>query len=93
MTGAYCLYAADGWPLYVGSSRNVERRIREHRRGDWGAEIADAETFPCDSWAEALRLEKVLIKDLNPTHNHQGLDPMEQAKTPAEFAEVLGVTS
>lgn len=93
MTGAYCLYDAAGWPLYVGSSRNVERRIREHRRGEWGGEIGHVEAIPCDTWAEALWLERLLIKDLNPTHNHQGLDPLEQAKTTAEFAEILGVTA
>jgi excinuclease UvrABC nuclease subunit len=93
MIGVYSITGRDGWPLYVGSSRNVERRIREHRRGEWGAEIGRVEMLPCDSWTDALRLEKVLIKDLNPTHNHQGLDPLEQAATFAEFAEVLGVTS
>lgn len=90
MTGAYCLSAADGSTLYVGSSRNVERRVREHLRQYDEALVI--ETFPTETWAEALRLEKCLIGDLNPRDNRQSLDPLEQARTLEEFAEVLGVT-
>lgn len=91
MIGAYLLTDATGDPLYAGSSRNVERRIREHRRCEWGADIADVQTFRTEFWRDALRLERCLIADLSPRHNRQGLDPLETARTFEEFCAAIGV--
>lgn len=91
MIGAYLLADRDGQPLYAGSSRSVARRFREHKRGEWGGEVALVETFPAECWLDALRTERCLIKDLTPKYNRQGLDPLETAATLAEFAAALGV--
>lgn len=91
MIAAYVLTDAAGNPLYAGASRDVARRIREHRRSEWGVEITHVETFPAESWREALQLERCLIFDLSPRHNAQGRDPLETATTLGEFAAALGV--
>lgn len=91
MIGAYLLTDRDGQPLYAGSSRSVARRVREHKRGEWGGEITLVETFPAECWRDALRTERCLIKDLAPKYNRQGLDPLETATTLAEFAAALVV--
>lgn len=79
--GVYLLKDGEGQVLYVGKSRQVRGRVREHLRGDCPAQprlkrrirlVVDVEAFETGSELEALFLESRLIKHYQPEANVVG---------------------
>lgn len=79
--GVYLLKDAEGQVLYVGKSRHVRARVREHLRGDNPGQprlrkrlrwIVDVEAIETGSELEALFLESKLIKRYLPEANVVG---------------------
>ena len=79
--GVYLLKDAEGQVLYVGKSRHVRTRVREHLRGDCPnqprlrkrlSRIVDVEAIETGSELEALFLESKLIKRYLPEANVVG---------------------
>lgn len=70
----YVLVGDDDRTLYVGSTRDVARRVREHRSKSWWHEVADVEIYPMQDWELALFVERNLIRKLAPRHNRQSND-------------------
>lgn len=73
----YELFDADGRPLYVGQTVDVERRVRAHRCKEWGQQISRVESTAYPNRLEALEREKDLIRQERPKfnreYNHAGL--------------------
>ena len=58
--------------LYVGSTKDVARRVGEHRRRQpWWPDVARVEVYPMEAWDVALYVERNLISRLAPRHNVQ----------------------
>lgn len=79
--GVYLLKDAEGQVLYVGKSRHVRTRVRDHLRGDCPGQprlrqrlrrIVDVEAIETGSELEALFLESKLIKRYLPEANVVG---------------------
>jgi excinuclease UvrABC nuclease subunit len=79
--GVYVLRDGEGQVLYVGKSRHVRARVRDHLRGDCPGqprlrkrlrEITDVEAIETGSELEALFLESKLIKRYLPEANVVG---------------------
>lgn len=65
--------------IYVGASRDVERRVKEHQGKPWWQLVAGVEVYPQQDWELALYVERNLIHKLSPEFNVQSVDPVEQA--------------
>ena len=73
----YRHFDATGVLLYVGVSKNVDKRSWEHRKERaWFAEVASTtvEPFPTRQKAEAA--ERVAIRNENPKHNVSHTPPV-----------------
>ena len=79
--GVYSLKDAEGQVLYIGKSRHVRDRVREHLRGDCPdqprlrkrlSQVVDVEAIETGSELEALFLESKLIKRYLPEANVVG---------------------
>lgn len=66
LPGVYVLYGPTDTVLYVGKSKNAQRRIREHREKKWFVEgmVASGLFFSAEDDGERDRLERILIKFL-----------------------------
>lgn len=73
MIGVYVARAADGTVLYVGSSGDIDRRLRQHKKSAsaWWSEVADVERHEAESRMLAYHLERDLILSLKPLHNQR----------------------
>lgn len=58
-------------PIYVGASRNVDRRAQEHRQKPWWPQVVTVEMYPMATWEQALSVERGAIARLNPEFNRQ----------------------
>ena len=68
----YVLSDADGRAVYIGSTRDLRRRMREHqRRSPWWGDVSRIRAFPYSTLDEALRDEAALIDLAAPRHNRQ----------------------
>lgn len=74
MIGVYILVGDHDRPIYVGASRDVARRVGEHRRKPWWSEVRDLEVYPQPDWEIALHVEHGLIAEYAPRHNVQSSD-------------------
>lgn len=73
--GVYIIKGAYGRPIYIGSSVDVERRLREHESKPWWREARTVETVEVTSWPDALRTERSLIRTTGPRYNTRSLHP------------------
>ena len=71
LIGIYILVDEFERALYVGASRDIARRVGEHRSKRWWRDVADLATIQVPDWASTLRLERGLIQHLAPRHNKQ----------------------
>lgn len=68
--GVYVLYGRRNVVLYVGQSRNCEKRIDQHRRAqEWAGEIFRTEISPIVSAVAAIAHERQVIRALTPRYN------------------------
>ena len=79
--GVYCIYVDSSWPTYIGSSRNLRQRVREHFRGSiWSKNFRSK--WCKFEWCfikyrvereigEGAMAEVKLIKKLNPQDNRK----------------------
>lgn len=76
--GCYIYKDAAGLEIYVGKAKNLRRRVASYFQARDGhvprtvrlvEEVADLQVIETDSEVEALLLENVLIKDLQPRFN------------------------
>ncbi len=76
--GCYIYKDAAGNEIYVGKAKNLRKRVASYFQSREGhpaktlrlvKEVADIQTIETDSEVEALLLENVLIKDLQPRYN------------------------
>lgn len=77
--GVYMMLDRHDAVLYVGASRNLERRVQEHHTKDWWPLVATVETYPMSSWPQALDVEKRLIARFAPQGNQQSNDSAARA--------------
>ena len=76
--GVYCLVRGDV-VVYVGQSKDVLRRLYEHRRQSKFEQLGRKQfdriaVFPCKDALETDRLESRLIAKLQPEYNLQGVE-------------------
>jgi hypothetical protein len=72
----YFLVLATGEVGYIGVSRDVERRLKQHRRTkSWWTDVQYVYAEPRPSLDEALAMEADCIAVTNPCHNSQGRGP------------------
>ena len=62
--------------IYIGSSKNIQRRLNSHFRGKQGhlgknvySQVARVEVCKCEDYPTALALEQVLISEYRPRFN------------------------
>lgn len=76
-TALYRLYDAHGWLLYIGITIDPKRRLKEHRRQPWWAEVDCAlttiEWHNCGG-RDAEKIEVKAIRAECPWYNHVGYD-------------------
>lgn len=87
--GVYAAYDANGCS-YVGCSKNVMGRAchNSHHRRSVLKRATRVDIYVCRTWADALQLEKRLIKELKPSRNGApGRRLPENADAIAEFRE------
>ena len=67
--------------IYVGSSKNIDRRLNSHFNGQQGhlgkdiySKVARVEICKCDDYPTALALENVLINKYKPKYNTKDKD-------------------
>lgn len=63
---------ADGEPLYIGCTSDVEKRLLQHRYvSPWYRQIAAVKYFGPFPMREAREFEAAMIRELQPPHNYQ----------------------
>ena len=76
--GAPCVYAlvdVSGTAIYVGATRELSRRVREHATTQpWWPLVKTIESYPQPTWSLALYVERGLIRALSPEFNRQSVD-------------------
>lgn len=67
--------------IYVGSAKNIDRRLRSHFNGKQGHlgkevynQVARAEICKCEDYPRALALEQYLINKYKPRYNKKDKD-------------------
>lgn len=69
----YRLYDINGGLLYIGSTVNVERRVREHRRKPWWIRVTDVQIEgPVGDYRQARRREDAAITAECPVYAMNG---------------------
>ncbi|CAK1809987.1 hypothetical protein VCRA2119O147_960006 [Vibrio crassostreae] len=72
-SGVYALISKDKECLYVGASKNLRKRVPEHKR--WGSHVRFDEVFYFAYWladeVDCFKLEKVVLVALHPKKNVQ----------------------
>lgn len=68
-TYVYVISAADD-TLYVGHTKDLFQRLRQHRREPWADRVTHVQGYVFAKKADALRAERNFIADLEP--NVQG---------------------
>lgn len=75
----YGLYSGNKRPLYVGSTDDLLRRLREHRsRKDWWVEVTRAWVDTYTDPDRAVAAEYKAIKRYRPVHNVSGNGPLRE---------------
>lgn len=67
--GVYVLFDAQGGVLYIGRTKNLPLRIRQHQDREWFGLIDHVEFTPCDGIHETRALEKSMIGTFRPESN------------------------
>lgn len=71
----YIAYDAMGDPIYVGQTGHYAQRVREHKaKSRWFGDVAYFVTEACSDRDQAVWLERILIRLLNPRENKNGKD-------------------
>jgi ribosome-binding protein aMBF1 (putative translation factor) len=73
----YRFYDADGVPLYVGRTGNLQSRVRTHKQKTWWGDVAALETEVFSGAEEAREAEKREIRRLGPVYNIQMNEHLE----------------
>lgn len=69
----YVAYSANREAIYVGQTENWPDRLRKHSsQSPWFGDVAYFETEACADRRQALWLEGVLIRQLDPRENVMG---------------------
>lgn len=93
----YVLVDSAGAAIYVGSTRDISRRVREHASAkQWWPLVRTIETYRMDDWDLALHVERGLIRALSPEFNRQSVTPAQHAAnriTAPMFRAVAGLLS
>lgn len=89
--GVYVLFDADGEPLYIGRSRALYARLRQHRSQPWWPSVRVLEWTPCADAVDARRVERQMIETFCPDGNRNDRIPTEpgRAVLPDEIADEL----
>lgn len=70
MIGVYICRDAQGRPVYIGSSANVDKRLAAHNgRAPWWPEVESIEKIEIETRALAYHRERDLIHELAPSRN------------------------
>ena len=77
--------------LYIGSTRNIRRRMREHRRSPWASISGRMVAYAYDSLETALSDEAKLISLAKPTFNRQQLGAVQVNRVYDIFTDFFGV--
>lgn len=79
--GIYQGFAEDGTLLYVGRTSNLQARLRQHRAQNpvW-PQVAYLSWTPCDSYGEAVSLERLAISTEPGDANVTGRIDLDRAK-------------
>lgn len=76
MIGVYIARDADGGVLYVGSSGDIDKRLREHStQSAWWPEATNIERIEVANRALAYHRERELIAELHPPRNQMSTKP------------------
>lgn len=78
-SGVYIFYGKDNYPLYIGMSKNLKRRIRDHLYSDTSyskdslinQQLSRIETIPTAGILGASLRESYLVKKLQPLYNRK----------------------
>lgn len=95
--GAFVYNVLDeyGQCIYIGATRDVPRRMREHSsRARWWPLAASVDVFPMIDWHQALHVERGMLKQINPPFNQQCVDRTESNVNAAKtglFRWIMGV--
>ncbi len=73
----YRFYDADGVPLYVGRTGNLQSRVHTHKLKKWWGDVATLETEVFSDAEEAGEAEKTQIRRLQPVYNIQMNERLE----------------
>lgn len=69
-TSVYTMQDSKGKPLYIGRSKNPERRFKQHAKAkDWYPSVDKIKTNSYRTVGKAAKAEKKAIKKQSPTYN------------------------
>lgn len=74
MIGVYMAVDVFDRVLYVGASRDVERRVEEHKQKPWWEQVDRVEIYEMENWDQALYVERNAIARIAPEFNIQSND-------------------
>ena len=78
----YVIYGLRRQVMYVGCTKNLDRRMANHKRKIWYREVCYIRVYDHPDEATALAAEKATIKDLCPLFNvlHNPYPPSEHTR-------------
>lgn len=84
----YQLYNKNKQIIYIGITKNINRRLNDHnRKKPWASEINYIEVTEFISESEAMIYETYQISNLKPKYNKTALDPVSFSLPKLKFKE------